>query len=34
MVDHLVLHCSSARELWSMVFSLFGIQWTMPKGVT
>jgi hypothetical protein len=24
-VDHLLLHCFVARELWSMVFGLFGI---------
>ena len=25
-MDHLLLHCSIAWELWSMVFCLFGIQ--------
>ena len=29
-VDHLLLHCSIAWELWSLVFCLFGIQWVMP----
>ena len=29
-VDHLLLHCSIAWELWSLVFCLFGIQWAMP----
>ena len=24
-MDHLVLHCAMARDLWDMVFSLFGI---------
>uniref|UniRef100_A0A2N9EFL4 Reverse transcriptase domain-containing protein n=1 Tax=Fagus sylvatica TaxID=28930 RepID=A0A2N9EFL4_FAGSY len=32
-VDHLLLHCSYAKELWDMVFGLFGIQWVMPKRV-
>ena len=29
-VDHLLLHCSIAWELRSLVFCLFGIQWVMP----
>jgi hypothetical protein len=29
-VDHLLLHCPLARELWSMVFGLFGLDWVMP----
>ena len=32
-VDHLLLHCSIAWELWSLVFCLFGIQWVMPHTV-
>jgi hypothetical protein len=32
-VEHLLLHCSLARELWSMVFGLFGVQWVMPRRV-
>ena len=28
-VDHLLLHCSLARELWSLVFGLFGVSWVM-----
>jgi hypothetical protein len=24
-VDHLLLHCSYAKELWDMIFALFGI---------
>ena len=30
-VDHLLLHCPTVFELWSMVFTLFGIYWAMPK---
>ena len=29
-VDHLLLHCSMAWELWSMVLGLFGVHWVMP----
>lgn len=30
-VAHLLLHCTVAQELWSLVFSMFEIQWVMPK---
>ena len=33
IVEHLLLHCSMARELWDMVFTIFGIQWVMPRRV-
>ena len=32
-MDHLFLHCALARELWTMVFSLFGMYWVMPKQI-
>ena len=32
-VDHLLLHCSIALDLWSMILGLFGVQWVMPKSV-
>ena len=31
-VDHLLLHCPIATDLWS-IFGLFGVQWAIPKGV-
>ena len=34
LVDHLLLHCPIAYELWSMVFCLFGIHWAMPDKVS
>ena len=32
-VDHLLLHCPIAYEMWSMIFCLFGICWVMPQRV-
>lgn len=31
--NHLLLHCAIAMNLWSMVFSLFGLSWVMPFSV-
>ena len=33
LVEHLLLHCPIACELWSLVFCLFGIHWFMPQKV-
>ena len=33
LVDHLLLHCPVAFELWSLVFCLFGLHWVMPHKV-
>ena len=32
-INHLLPHCPIARELWRMVFTLFGVTWVMPKNV-
>ena len=32
-VDHLLLHCRIAVELWTLVFALFGVHSIMPKTV-
>ena len=32
-VDHLLLHCPIAYEMWIMVFCLFGICWVMLQRV-
>ena len=32
-VDHLLLHCPIALELWNVVFCLFGLHWVMPMTV-
>ena len=31
VVDHILLYCPIVYELWSMVFTLFGIYWVIPK---
>jgi hypothetical protein len=33
MLIRLLLHCSVAQELWSLIFALFGIACVMPRGV-
>jgi hypothetical protein len=30
-IDHLILHCKIARELWNSLFHLFGVNWVMPR---
>jgi hypothetical protein len=32
-VDHLLLHCSVAAELWGFVFKMFGVDWVMFRCV-
>uniref|UniRef100_A0A2N9IUG7 RRM domain-containing protein n=1 Tax=Fagus sylvatica TaxID=28930 RepID=A0A2N9IUG7_FAGSY len=32
-VDHLLLHCPFAWEVWSVVFDLFGVFWVMPHSI-
>jgi hypothetical protein len=32
-IGHLLLHCEVARELWSYILSLFGVEWVMPRQV-
>jgi hypothetical protein len=32
-IDHLLLHCEVAMEVWSMVFQFFGVMWVMPGRV-
>ena len=32
-VDHLLLHCPFSKEIWDLVFALFGLQWLMPRKV-
>ena len=30
-VEHLLLHCPIARELWSFALTAFGITWAIPS---
>jgi hypothetical protein len=32
-VDHLLLHCAVARDLWTTFFARFGLCWVMPRSV-
>jgi hypothetical protein len=32
-VEHLLLHCEAARDLWSYILTLFGVEWVMPRRV-
>ena len=33
-VDHLLLHCWFARQLWTFVFQFVGIDWVLPLHVS
>ena len=33
MVDHLLLHCLVAAEIWGFVFQMFGVDWVMSRRV-
>jgi hypothetical protein len=30
-IDHLLLYYKVARELWVVIFHLFGIEWVLPR---
>jgi hypothetical protein len=32
-IDHLLLYCEIARDLWSYILILFGVEWVMPRTV-
>jgi hypothetical protein len=29
-VNHLLIHCEYASDLWRLVLNLFGVSWAMP----
>jgi hypothetical protein len=31
-IDHLLLHCEVARDLWSLIFQLFVVTWVSFEG--
>ena len=32
-VDHLLIRCNMAFELWSFIFRMFGVQWVLQENV-
>ena len=30
-INHILVHCSKAKVLWDLVFSLFGVNWVLPR---
>jgi hypothetical protein len=32
-IEHLLLHCKVARDLWRYILTLFGVEWIMPRKV-
>ena len=30
-IDHILLHCPIALDLWSMILGLFEVNWVIPK---
>jgi hypothetical protein len=32
-IEHLLLYCDIARELWSYILILFGVEWVLPQRV-
>jgi len=32
-IDHLLLHCDVAWDIWSFFYSLFRVEWAMPRRV-
>jgi hypothetical protein len=30
-IEHLLLHCEVARDFWSYILTLFGVEWVMPQ---
>jgi hypothetical protein len=32
-IEHLLLHCEVAHDLWSYILTLFGVEWVMPRMV-
>lgn len=33
MIDHFLLHCEMAYQLWSFVFKTFGLSWVIPISI-
>ena len=33
IINNLLIHCSAASELWSLIFMMFGVYWVLPEKV-
>lgn len=34
VMEHLLLHCTVAIDVWGFFLSIFGVHWTMPSTVS
>ena len=32
-IDHLLLLCTKAQELWAVLFAIFGVNWVLPCSI-
>ena len=32
-MDHLLLHCPNVYNLWALIFTIFGVNWVLPRSI-